>query len=68
MAASNNYLIYHTEENYGTLFVYSFNECEQVLELDHMNVCGMKADEENVFVVVDNDKKGNILFLHSTST
>lgn len=56
MAASDYYLLYHTEENYGTLRVYSFNECEQVLELDHMNVCGMKADEENVFVVIQNDK------------
>lgn len=55
MAASDEFLVYHKEETHGTVCVYSFGDGEKVMELDHMNVCGLSADSQTVFMIVLDD-------------
>lgn len=57
MAATDQYLLYHTKKAEGTLCVYSLEQEKQLQQIEKMNICGMKADENNIFIVREDENK-----------
>lgn len=57
MAASDQYLLYHTKKAEGTLYVYSLEQEKQLQQIEKMNICGMKADGNNIFIVLTDENK-----------
>ncbi len=55
MAASDSCLAYYSEENNGTLYIYSTKDYSLLNKIDQIKVFAMKGDKDKIFIAQDNN-------------